>query len=691
MSIDLFEDDYDYDEDLVDAVPYEDKDEFRLIPDRGDARNAWKRYLPIVFWFPRYKWGEWFIMDMIASITDIVMVIPQSMGYALVAGLQPIQGLYSALMGHCLYSPFGTSGQLIVAPVAIVSLMTKETLHAYFHDDEGHADDQEYLDRKAAYASTLAFQSGVICILLGLCKAGVLANMLAEPVIVGFTFAAAILIGISQLTFIFQIHVHGEQVIDKLITFFSHLGDSHGKSIALALGCMVFLLIVKYYGKSSCPHNDKMKFIPSALILVVIATLISFGQGTTSGFDIVGDLPNGLPQPKNFLKLVPGEDFWKLWAPSLLITILSFIESIAVAAKFADKHGYQIDASQELLALGACNLIGCWFQIYPVSGVLSLATVVEAAGATTPLYGMMSGTALIIVCSVALSLFKWLPKPVLGAIVLVGIMGLMDPAKCKKIYVLNRRDFTVLVLTVMITLFLGIDFGVIVGVVASIVLFIQKGAKPHYSVLGRIKDCELPVYRAVKHYPETTTRRPDMLMIRWDAPIFFANVDSFKTRIKKQITRYLEEYNFPKHWCLVFDFSAVNDVDFTGIEMLEGFIEELTHANHGMTLLLTKLKTPVLNALTNGGIIDDGLVPSDHVLWELHEAETWWDQKLLALNYGHEPTQYSTAGADVVFEVNKDKAEERDGVYGSTAAMITNAGQDLGVDEEDDVAMIRHN
>merc|ERR1719295_1741256 len=158
-----------------------------------------------------------------AAITDIVMVIPQAMGYALVAGLPPINGLYSALMGHCLYSPFGSSGQLIVAPVAIVSLMTKETLEHYFHDADPSI--PEVGRKMAAYGSALAFQSGVICLLLGFCKAGVLANMLAEPVIVGFCFAAAILIGISQLTFVFQIHVHGENVVEKLITFFSEIGQ----------------------------------------------------------------------------------------------------------------------------------------------------------------------------------------------------------------------------------------------------------------------------------------------------------------------------------------------------------------------------------------------------------------------------------------------------------------------------------
>merc|ERR1712242_168780 len=619
--------------------------------------------IPIVYWLPRYNWKEWFPMDLVATITDIVMVIPQAMGYALVAGLPPINGLYSALMGHCLYSPFGTSGQLIVAPVAIVSLMTKETLHALpiFH----HVDyeDPEVMEKMAGYGSALAFQSGVLCIILGLVKAGTLANMLAEPVITGFTFGAAILIGISQLTFIFNIHVHGESVIDKLMVFFQEGSHAHSLSGILAVVCMCFLLFHKYYGKSSCPGSQYFKYIPVALILVVVCTSISAVNGPSTGWDVVGALPPGLPKPVNFFTYLEDGDFWALWVPSILITILSFIESIAVAQKFADKHDYSIDASQELLALGICNLIGSWFQIYPVSGVLSLATVVEAAGATTPLYGIMAGTGLTICIASVLFLFEWLPKPVLGAIVCVGIMGLMDPDKIKKIYGLNKRDFIIVMVTIGSTLFLGIDFGVAFGVLASIILFIQRAAKPHYSILGRvvgdnsIVDSSAPIYRNVKMYPSNTESRPDMLMIRWDAPIFFANTASFKSRVKKHIGRFLENNSYPKPWCLCLCFSGVNDVDFTGLEMLEAFFSELQEKEHGMTLVLCKLKTQVLNALTKGEVISPHCVPKEHVLWEIHEAEKWWDERLASMDteedmvaghpmHGHHVPDHSLAVPD---------------------------------------------
>merc|ERR1712087_516611 len=230
---------------------------------------------------------------------------------------------------------------------------------------------------------------------------------------------------------------------------------------------------------------------------------------------------------------------------------------------------------------------------------------------------------LIFCCALFLFLFEWLPKPVLGSIVFVGIMGLMSPGKIKHIYELNRRDFYIVMITILCTLFLGIDFGVALGVFASIVLFIQRAAKPNYSILGRVvsdptldKDAT-NVYRDVKMYPSNTEKRGDMLMIRWDAPIFFANASSFKKRVKKHIGRFLEENDYPKPWCLVLDFSGVNDVDYSGLEMLEAFFEELREKERGMTLLLAKLKTPVLLSLTKGNVISEHCVPKEQVLWEM--------------------------------------------------------------------------
>eukprot|EP00483_Globobulimina_turgida_P011976 UN11998 len=182
----------------------------------------------------------------------------------------------------------------------------------------------------------------------------------------------------------------------------------------------------------------------------------------------------------------------------------------------------------------------------------------------------MAGCGMIFCTTFLLNLFEWLPKPVLGSIVLVGIINLVDIPKMKEIWKVNRRDFFVMMITILVTLFLGIDYGVALGVVVSIILFIQRAAKPHYGVLGKLPDEKIHVYRNIKHFPNAQTRE-DLLIIRWDASIFFANAQSFKTRIRKHIGRHLDKHNYPKRWCLVLCFSGVNDVDFTGAEVLKAF------------------------------------------------------------------------------------------------------------------------
>ena len=360
--------------------------------------------------------------------------------------------------------------------------------------------------------------------------------------------------------------------------------------------------------------------------MVVIATAISASKGESTGWDVVGQLPKGLPVFVNFFDDIEMSDFYPLMVPGLLITVLAFIESIAVAIKFADKHDYSIDASQELIALGICNLVGCWFQIYPVSGVLSLATVVEAAGATTPLYSIMAGTGMILCTAFLLKLFEWLPKPVLGSIVLVGIINLVDIGKMKEIWQVNRRDTIVLVITILVTLGLGIDYGVALGVVVSMILFIQRAAKPHYGVLGKIKTSSKgKVYRNVKHFP-LASKREDMLIIRWDASIFFANIQSFKSRIRKHIGRFLNDFDYPSQWCLVLCFSGVNDIDYTGVEGIKAFFEELKEKEKGICIVLCKVKKQVEEVLERGHVID--IIGKSHILWELHQAEHWWDKRL---------------------------------------------------------------
>ena len=557
------------------------EDEFQLIP-YFPYKNKYEKYvqshLPFLYWLPRYQWKSYFIYDLIAALTAIVMVIPQSMGYALIAGLPPIHGLYSAMFGHSLYSLFGTSGQLIIAPVAIVSLMTEETL-TRLPGLEDNINDELYV----AYASTLAFQVGVIALVLGIINAGVFANMLAEPVIVGFTFGAAILIGMSQMKFLFQIDIEGESLINNFASFFVNIKHSHIDSFVLSFACVMFLLIHKF-GQNS-KKLKWFKFIPAALIVVIIVTFISSEINNDVGWDVIGDdVYNGLPRFANFFDKIEMETFWGLWVNSALITIIAYIETIAVATKFAEKHDYQINASQELIALGIANLIGCWFGIYPIAGVLSLAAVVESAGALTPLYTAMAGTGIIIITAFFVTLFQFLPKPVLGSIVCVGVLNLMDIAAIKKIWKISKTDFIVLCCTVLMTLIIGIDYGVLVGVIGSLLMFIYQSTQPQYGRLGKRRDNKYEFIKYMKEYDENesssnmTKMRDDLLILRWDEVLFFGNSQIFKDKIKRDMMKFIDSSDvYIDEWCMILCFGSINQIDFTAIEALHSLIKEIKH------------------------------------------------------------------------------------------------------------------
>eukprot|EP01083_Nonionella_stella_P003071 8724_1 len=602
------------------SLRYEE-DEFQLIPYYPYKNNKERylySYLPILYWLPRYRWKEYFVYDLIAASTAIVMVVPQSMGYALIAGLPAINGLYSALFGHSLYSFFGTSGQLIIAPVAIVSLMVEETLMRL----PGIMEGPDATERYVAYASCLAFQVGAIALVLGLMNAGVFANMLAEPVIVGFTFAAAILIGMSQLKYLFQITLEGEELIINMISFVENVPNIHGPSAALAAICLTVLLLHKF-GKDT-KRFAWLKFVPVALFVVIIVTMIS--SQINVGWDIIGDdVYNGFPKFDNFFYKIDGPTFWALWVNSLLITIIAYIETIAVATKFAEKHDYQVNASQELIALGVANSIGCWFGIYPVAGVLSLAAVVEQAGALTPLYTAMAGFGIIIVTSFFITLFKYLPKPVLGSIVCVGVLNLCDIPKIKAIWRVSKNDFLVLCCTVLMTLIIGIDYGVLVGIVGSLLMFIYSSTRPEYGRIGKT-DTNNYMYHDEED-PSKAKVDNDMLILRWDQVLFFGNAQLFKDRVKMDMMSFLAREEHPERfmirdWALVLCFDSINQIDFTAIDALHSLFKEIKHKYPECIMLITNLHHNIYQLLEKAHLIE--VIGKNHIHLSIADAEAWY-------------------------------------------------------------------
>jgi len=631
----------------------------KTIPNETD-KDAWKKYIPVVYWAPKYSLKNFFVSDLIAGITGLIMVIPQSMGYALTAGIDPRYGLYAALFGPLLYWPFGTSGQLIVGPMAVVSLMTMQSINENITDPNDEI-------QAAAIASTVCFQAGLIMFVLGLIKGGVLATMLSKPVLIGFTSAAGCLIGLSQLKFVFRTQVQGGGFIVMITSLIKSLKDTHLNSLFLSIASIAFLYTIrvmkrnfggaKYDSKCKNRLGVLLKFFPGELVMVAIGILVVFFN-EEAGFDIIGDIPKGLPPFKNFLKYTPDRLIWNqgLWLESFLVAVLCFIETFAGGQKYADKVGYKIDASQELVAVGITNTVMSWFQGFISGGALSRTVVVGEAGALTPLTSLICGIFMIVAILLLLPVFALIPKPVLGSIVVVGVLGLFDFAGMKHLWKINKGDFVVMCSTIVVTLLLGIDIGVGTGVILSILIFLKHSAKPKYSILGRItrydeyyhyssdeddpqgrtnkfKKDHYYIYKDIKYNKDAKLRR-DMLMIRWEAPLFFGNFNSFKSRISKHIYRFLLKNNLflndniNGEFCLVLSFESVTDIDTTAIDLLYNLVQEWKK-KYKIFIVISRIKKHIYKTFVKHEEILKVIGTDNVTSASLYDCEKMWNKHLV--------------------------------------------------------------
>jgi len=631
----------------------------KTIPNDQD-KDSWKKHIPFIYWIPKYSFKDLFIADLIGALTGCIMVIPQGMGYALTAGLDARYGLYSGLFGPLLYWPFGTAGQIIVAPMAVVSLMTMQSINENITNEDD-------IIEAAAIASTIAFQAGLILFVLGLLQGGVLASMLSKPVLIGFKSGAGILIALSQMKFIFNVYVQGGGFLVMIKSLFQNISNTHINSLLLSIGSIAFLLTFrtlkktfntqKYESKCKNIMVILIKYFPSELIMVIIGILIVYFS-ENAGFDSIGDIPKGLPPFKNFLKLIPSKLFWNsgMWLTSFLIAILCFIESFVGGQKYADKLEYNIDASQELIALGISNIVMSWFQCFISGGALSRTVVVGESGALTPLTGLLCGIFMIVAILLLLPVFALIPKPVLGSIVVVGVLGLFDFAGMKHLWKINKGDFVVMCSTIVVTLLLGIDIGVGTGVILSILIFLKHSAKPKYSILGRItrydeyyhyssdeddpqgrtnkfKKDHYYIYKDIKYNKDAKLRR-DMLMIRWEAPLFFGNFNSFKSRISKHIYRFLLKNNLflndniNGEFCLVLSFESVTDIDTTAIDLLYNLVQEWKK-KYKIFIVISRIKKHIYKTFVKHEEILKVIGTDNVTSASLYDCEKMWNKHLV--------------------------------------------------------------
>ncbi|EON74799.1 Sulfate permease [Lunatimonas lonarensis] len=556
-----------------------------------------RKYLPILEWLPKYEKTQ-LKGDLSAGITVGIMLIPQGMAYAMLAGLEPIYGLYAVTIPLILYAIFGTSRQLAVGPVAMVSLLTAAGIGSLH---------PESTDQYLLYALTLAFLVGLIQFGMGVFKLGFVVNFLSHPVINGFTSAAAIIIGLSQIKHLFRINLpNSEHVQEMLVAIYQNIHETHMLTFAIGVGA---ILVIKY-GKKI--HSS----LPTPLLAVALGIALVWGFDLSSqGVKIVGDVPSGLPTIS-----FPSFDFgvWSTLIPiALTISLVGFAESFAVAKTIQAKHkNYKLDSNQELIALGIANFGAAFFRGFPVTGGFSRTAVNNQAGAKTTMASVISAVLIVLTLLFFTDLFYNLPSAILAAVVLVAVSGLIDLREPINLWKKDRSDFAMLIVTFLVTLTLGIETGILTGMVLSLGMVIYRASRPHMAQLGRVPGTH--VFRNIKRF-SNLEEKEEVLMVRIDGPIYFANVKYIKDKMDAWVERKRQKLT-----TVIINLESVPSVDSTGAHELHEWI--LSWRALGIDVCITATKGPVRDALNRWNLIE--CVGADHMFIDDQSALEFLDKKL---------------------------------------------------------------
>ncbi len=532
------------------------------------------RLAPITSWAARYDRRD-LRSDLAAGLTIGAMLVPQGMAYALLAGLPPEIGLYASIVPVIVYAIFGTSRQLAVGPVAIVSLLTASALEPLF--EQGSAG---YISA----AALLALMVGAVHLVLGFGRLGFVVNFLSHSVLVGFTAAAAIIIGFSQVKHVLGISIpRSEQFYETVHEVWLALGDTHGLTFTLGAASIALLLVMKRY----------VRRVPSALVLVVLSILaVQLFDLESRGVKTVGDIPSSLPAFG--VPDLDGGTIGSLTMTAFVITLVGFMESIAVAKVYARRHRYEVDANQELIGLGAANVASGLFGGYPVTGGFSRTAVNDTAGARTPLASIVTALLVLVTVVFLTPLFAALPQAALGAIIIVAVLNLIDVREMRHIAHVKRSDLIGLSVAFLATLVLGIELGILVAVVASMLVVFARMSNPHTAVLGRIPDTTS--YRNTDRFPEAEIEA-GIRVVRIDAALSFVNAQYVKRLCLAEAAAIVEPPT-----ALILDCSGINDIDATGVETLGEIITELDETP--VRLHLADVKGPVRDVLRRAGLWD---------------------------------------------------------------------------------------
>ena len=540
------------------------------------------RYLPILSWGKTYNQLS-LTNDLVAAVIVTIMLIPQSLAYAMLAGLPPQMGLYASILPITLYAIFGTSRALAVGPVAVVSLLTAASISRIAAPGS-----EEYIFA----AITLAFLSGVFLLAMGIFRLGFMANFLSHPVIAGFITASGIIIAASQLKNIFGIEAHGHNLVQILSSMPGYLGEINWITATIGILTAAFLFWVRkgllpLLRGLGLPKRTAEIIAKTGPVAAIVATtlLVWAFDLKSAGVKIVGAVPQGLPP-----LTVPGfslELWTSLLSSAVLISVIGFVESISVAQTLAAKKRQRIDPDQELIGLGAANIGAAFTSGFPVTGGFSRSVVNYDAGADTPAAGAYTAAGLMFASLFLTPLIFFLPKATLAATIIVAVLSLVDFSNLGKAWRYSKADFIAVAATMFFTLVVGVEVGVITGVLVSILIHLYKSSRPHIATVGQVPNSEH--FRNVLRHDVIT--HPNILTVRVDESLYFANARFLEDYLFKRVVRRTELRD------VILMCSAINAIDMSALESLEVINERL--CDMGVSFHLSEIKGPVMDQLVD--------------------------------------------------------------------------------------------
>ena len=579
------------------------------------TRPPLARYLPALAWGRDYSRAT-LVNDAVAALIVTIMLIPQSLAYAMLAGLPPEVGLYASMLPLLAYALFGSSRTLAVGPVAVVSLMTASAIGQLAAPGS-----LSYLQA----AILLALLSGVMLLAMGALRLGFLANFLSHPVISGFITASGIVIALSQLKHILGVPAAGSTLPELLPGLFAQLAAVNVPTLLVGGGMLAFL----FWARGGLPRLLRRLGVPDLPAKVLARSGPVFGVVVTSalawwldlgamGVALVGEVPSGLPALA--LPQVAGLPWRELLLSALLISLIGFVESVSVGHTLAARRRQKIDPNQELLGLGAANVASSFSGGYPVTGGFARSVVNFDAGAETPAAGVMTAVGIGLVTLYFTPYLAYLPNATLAATIIVAVLSLVDLSLLGRAWRFGRSDFSAVSITILVTLLLGVEAGVACGIVVSLGLHLYRSSRPHMAIVGEVPGTGH--YRNIDRHQVAT--RGDLLSLRIDESLYFANASFVEDRVMDWVDKRPEV----RHVVLMC--TAVNEIDMSALDVLESINRQLR--DRDITLHLSEVKGPVMDCLRTTDFLDH---LSGRVFLSHHDAVCRLGRELDEARRGH--------------------------------------------------------